>query len=83
MDQEFTTPMMKQYEEIKAKYQDCIVFYRLGDFYETFLEDAHIASRVLDITLTTRSRGKDGRTPMAGPIPRRRFIYRKTYQSRI
>lgn len=66
MDTPFTTPMMKQYEAIKKNYQDCLLFYRLGDFYEMFLNDAHTASQVLDITLTSRSRGKDGRIPMAG-----------------
>ncbi len=66
MDQQFTTPMMKQYEVIKKDYQDCLLFYRMGDFYELFLEDAHIGSKVLDITLTSRAKGKDGRIPMAG-----------------
>ncbi len=63
---EFTTPMMKQYEEIKKQYSDCLLFYRLGDFYELFMEDAHIGAKVLDLTLTGRPRGKDGRIPMAG-----------------
>lgn len=66
MDQQFTTPMMKQYEVIKKDYKDCLLFYRMGDFYELFLEDAHIGSKVLDITLTSRAKGKDGRIPMAG-----------------
>jgi DNA mismatch repair protein MutS len=55
------TPMMQQYESIKQSYQDCILFFRLGDFYEMFLEDAHKASSVLGITLTSR-----GGTPMCG-----------------
>lgn len=63
---DFSTPMMKQYESIKQEYNDCLLFYRLGDFYEMFLEDAQIAAQVLDITLTSRTRGKDGRIPMAG-----------------
>lgn len=63
---EFTTPMMKQYMELKKQYADCLLFFRLGDFYELFLEDAHIGSRVLGITLTGRPKGKDGRIPMAG-----------------
>ena len=46
------TPMMKQYMETKSQYQDCILFYRLGDFYEMFFEDALTASRELEITLT-------------------------------
>lgn len=62
----FTTPMMQQYEQIKAQYSDCLLFYRLGDFYELFCDDAYIGSKVLNITLTSRTRGKDGRIPMAG-----------------
>lgn len=58
--------MMLQYLEIKKQYPDCILFFRLGDFYEMFLDDAQIGSEVLDITLTARSRGKDGKIPMAG-----------------
>lgn len=58
--------MMIQYLEIKKQYPDCILFFRLGDFYEMFLEDAEIGSDILDITLTARSRGKDGKIPMAG-----------------
>ncbi|MDA1353374.1 MAG: DNA mismatch repair protein MutS [bacterium] len=59
------TPMMRQYREIKARYQDAILFFRMGDFYEMFFDDAHIASKVLDITLT--GRGKDeNRVPMCG-----------------
>lgn len=64
--QEFTTPMMKQYQAIKAQYMDCLLFYRMGDFYELFMDDAHIGSQVLNITLTSRPKGKDGRIPMAG-----------------
>ncbi|MCA9308409.1 DNA mismatch repair protein MutS, partial [candidate division WWE3 bacterium] len=63
---EFSTPMMVQYVELKEKYPDCLIFFRLGDFYELFLEDAQIGAKVLGITLTSRSRGKDGRIPMAG-----------------
>ena len=58
------TPMMKQYKEIKSKYRDYIVFFRLGDFYEMFYEDAHICSRELEIALT--SRDPQNRVPMAG-----------------
>jgi DNA mismatch repair protein MutS len=47
--------MMKQYLEIKSQYQDCLLFFRAGDFYELFLEDAHIGARVLNITLTSKS----------------------------
>lgn len=63
---EFSTPMMKQYIEIKKQYQDCLLFFRMGDFYELFLEDAHTGAKVLNITLTGRPKGKDGRIPMAG-----------------
>ncbi len=62
----FQTPMMQQYMEFKKQYNDCILFFRLGDFYETFLEDAIITSKELGITLTRRTRGKDGDIPMAG-----------------
>ncbi len=64
--EEFTTPMMKQYYAIKKQYADCLLFYRMGDFYELFLEDAHIGAKVLDITLTGKSNGKNSRIPMAG-----------------
>src|SRR3990167_3496714 len=64
--QEFTTPMMKQYVDIKKQYKDCLLFFRMGDFYELFLEDAFIGAKVLNITLTSRPKGKDGRIPMAG-----------------
>ena len=50
------TPMMKQYLEIKEQNPDCILFFRLGDFYEMFNEDAKLASKELDLTLTTRDR---------------------------
>ena len=63
------TPMKKQYNEIKEKYQDCMLFFRLGDFYEMFDEDARVASRELDIALTTRDKGVENpedRTPMCG-----------------
>lgn len=64
--QDFNTPMMKQYVDIKKQYQDCLLFFRMGDFYELFLEDAYTGAKVLDIVLTSRSKGKDGRVPMAG-----------------
>ncbi len=60
------TPMLRQYIEIKKQHQDTILFYRMGDFYETFLEDAVLASKELEITLTGREAGKIGRIPMAG-----------------
>ncbi len=64
--QEFTTPMMKQYQGIKEQYKDCLLFFRMGDFYELFLEDAVIGARVLNITLTSKPIGKGERIPMAG-----------------
>ncbi|MDD3150507.1 MAG: DNA mismatch repair protein MutS [Candidatus Gastranaerophilales bacterium] len=60
------TPMLKQFLEIKKNYQDVILLYRMGDFYETFLEDAITASKELEITLTGREAGQVGRIPMAG-----------------
>ena len=63
------TPMKRQYYEIKQQHQDCLLFFRLGDFYEMFDEDAKLASRELDIALTTRDRNvedPDERTPMCG-----------------
>ena len=60
------TPMMEQYFEIKNQYKDYILFYRLGDFYEMFFDDAITASRVLDLTLTGRDCGEAERAPMCG-----------------
>ena len=60
------TPMMKQYFEIKKKHKDYILFYRLGDFYEMFYEDAKLASRELELTLTGRDCGQEERAPMCG-----------------
>lgn len=64
--QEFSTPMMKQYYSIKEQFADCLLFFRMGDFYELFLEDARIGAQVLNITLTSKAGGKDGKIPMAG-----------------
>ena len=58
--------MMQQYMEIKSKYKDCILFFRLGDFYEMFFEDAEIASKELEIALTGRDCGLEERAPMCG-----------------
>ncbi len=60
------TPMLKQYLEIKEQYPDCILFYRMGDFYEMFFEDAITASRILEITLTSRDKKSDSPVPMCG-----------------
>ena len=59
------TPMMRQYNEIKRQHKDALLFFRMGDFYELFFEDAKLASKVLGITLTSRSKG-EGAIPMAG-----------------
>ena len=60
------TPVRRQYLEIKRQYPQAILFFRLGDFYETFDEDAEVVSRVLDIVLTSRNVAKGTRVPMAG-----------------
>lgn len=60
------TPMMQQYMETKNEYKDCILFYRLGDFYEMFFDDALEASKVMEITLTGKSCGLEERAPMCG-----------------
>ncbi len=60
------TPMMQQYFEIKENYKHCLLFFRLGDFYEMFFDDAKLASQELDLTLTARDCGKDEKAPMCG-----------------
>jgi DNA mismatch repair protein MutS len=60
------TPAMKQYVEIKEKYPDCILFYRMGDFYEMFFEDALTAAPILEITLTSRNKSKEDAVPLCG-----------------
>jgi DNA mismatch repair protein MutS len=64
------TPMIKQYLSIKEEYPDTILFYRMGDFYEMFFEDAQVASRVLEITLTSRNKKDESPVPMCG-VPHR------------
>ena len=64
------TPMLKQYLSIKEEYPDAILFYRMGDFYEMFFEDAQVASRVLEITLTSRNKKEESAVPMCG-VPHR------------
>lgn len=66
VDRNKVSPMMLQYMELKDKYRDVIIFYRLGDFYEMFFEDAVICSRELELTLTGRSAGLDEKVPMCG-----------------
>lgn len=60
------TPLMQQYREIKSRHQDTILFFRMGEFYEMFYEDAELASRVLGLTLTSRNNGGASEVPLAG-----------------
>src|SRR5499427_1904069 len=60
------SPIRRQYLELKRRQPDAVLLFRLGDFYETFEDDAHVAARVLDITLTSREMGRGERLPMAG-----------------
>jgi DNA mismatch repair protein MutS len=60
------TPMMTQYKAVKEQYKDCMVFFRLGDFYEMFFEDAMEGSKILGITLTSRTKGEGAKVPMCG-----------------
>ena len=71
--------MMQQYTKIKEEYQDCILFFRLGDFYEMFFEDAKTASRELELTLTGKNCGLEERAPMCG-VP---FHSADTYIARL
>ena len=66
IDKSKYTPMMRQYLDIKEKYPDTLVFFRLGDFYEMFFNDAIVASRELEIVLTGRDAGVEERVPMCG-----------------
>ena len=66
VDRNKLSPMMQQYMEIKDKCEDSIIFFRLGDFYEMFFEDAILASRVLELTLTGKQAGLEERVPMCG-----------------
>jgi len=74
-----STPMIKQYLTIKDQYPDAILFYRMGDFYEMFFEDAQIASRALEITLTSRNKNDESPVPMCG-VPHRAA---QTYIARL
>jgi DNA mismatch repair protein MutS len=60
------TPMMAQYKSIKSQYQDCILMFRMGDFYEMFFEDAVLASQILQIALTSRNKSTENKAPMCG-----------------
>ncbi|MBI3580928.1 MAG: DNA mismatch repair protein MutS [Nitrospinae bacterium] len=65
-DEASRTPLMRQYLGIKRNYPDCVLFFRMGDFYEMFFDDARTASRALNIALTSRDREGDAKTPMCG-----------------
>ena len=73
------SPMMQQYFEIKEQYPNTILFFRLGDFYEMFYDDAKLASRELELTLTGRYCGQEERAPMCG-IP---FHSYESYVARL
>ena len=60
------SPMMQHYLATKAEYKDCILFYRLGDFYEMFFEDAEVVAHALELTLTGKSAGLEEKVPMCG-----------------
>ena len=60
------TPLLRQYLEVKENYKDCLIFFRLGDFYELFFEDAQLAAKCLDITLTKRGQVDGNDIPMCG-----------------
>jgi DNA mismatch repair protein MutS len=89
-----STPLMQQYREIKARHQDAILFFRMGDFYEMFYDDAETASRALGLTLTSRNNGGAAEVPLAGiPVKAaaeylrrlvsRAFAWRSASRSRI
>lgn len=66
VDRNKLAPMMKHYVELKDKYKDVILMYRLGDFYEMFFEDAEVVSHDLELTLTARNAGLEEKVPMCG-----------------
>ena len=66
MQIEKLTPAMRQYIEVKKQYPDCVLLFRIGDFYETFFEDAHICARVLDLVITSKNKNAEDPIPMAG-----------------
>ncbi|MBQ6495580.1 MAG: DNA mismatch repair protein MutS [Firmicutes bacterium] len=79
MSKEKLSPMMRQYLDVKENHQDCILFFRLGDFYEMFFDDAKLASRELELTLTGKNCGLEERAPMCG-VP---FHSADTYIARL
>ena len=66
VDRSKLSPMMKHYVELKDKYEDVIILYRLGDFYEMFFEDAEVVAHALELTLTGKSAGLEEKVPMCG-----------------
>ena len=74
------TPMMQLYLDIKQQYRDCILFFRLGDFYEMFFDDAVTASKAMEVTLTGKNCGMEEKAPMWRSVPRCGHIYRKTHR---
>jgi len=79
IEEKVLTPMLKQYYNIKSQYQDCILFYRIGDFYEMFGDDAIEASNILGIALTSRNKNNENAIPMCG-IP---FHSYKNYLAKL
>ena len=77
------SPMMEQYMAIKADYQDCILFFRLGDFYEMFYDDALLASKELELTLTGKNCGQEERAPMCGVPFHSRELYCQAGRKRV
>ena len=79
------TPMMKQYHEVKRRFPGKLVFFRLGDFYEMFYEDAVVAARELEITLTARNKDKIGLpdSDVWCSVPFRRWLHRSIAEERI
>ena len=78
------SPMMQHYIEKKEEYKDCLLFYRLGDFYEMFFNDAILASKELEITLTGRACGQEERAPMCrNTLPCSRKLYSKINRERV
>src|SRR5437868_8903283 len=76
---EASTPLMRQYQTVKQRYPQALLLFRLGDFYELFYEDAIVASRELQITLTSRNRERGDPIPMCG-VP---FHAAETYMARL
>ena len=81
MAEQAVSPMMQQYFEIKKQHPNEILFYRVGDFYEMFYDDALTASRELELTLTGKNCGKEERAPMCGvPLPLLRDLRRPPHR---